>query len=230
MSFERLSALAHSGNFTLPDEFVQLEADRVAKVKATSELRRSLPEYDGSAQAMLNADMIRAADNTADRADDRVRNYLKSNHSEIIRDHLRPAFDALIAETRKTCPDTTPTTADAAVRVPNGARDYVKLEVLAERYKAILAAAAIIYGGAGRDTHNMFADTKAGPDKTSRQFNYAEPRGPKEPLARLLWLAHAPDAGPHLPTNAERDALLHGFQSRSVSAAHNAAVNNTGAY
>jgi hypothetical protein len=176
---------------------------------------------------MQDADAVRAADNAADNADNVVRNYFKSNHSVVVRDHLRPAFDALIAETRKTCPATTPTTADAAVRVPNGARDYLALEALASRYMAIIDAAAVIYGPVGRDGHNMFADTQNGPDKSSAQFRYAEPRGPKEPLARLLWLAHGEDAYPFLPTNAERDAALDAFQRGGhVSAAHSAAINN----
>jgi len=151
MSFERLAALAREGNFTLPDEFVRLESNRVAKVQATTDLRRSMPEYDGSTQAMLNADAVREADNAADNADNAVRNWLKSNHSLVVRDHLRPAFEALIAETRKTCPASTPTTADAAVRAANGARDFLKLEALAERYKAIMAASEVVYGGAAQD-------------------------------------------------------------------------------
>src|SRR5207245_11479724 len=121
------------------------EANRVRLVEASSNLRRTLPEYDGSAEAQQNADAIRAADNGADRADDRVRNYMRSNHSVIVTEHLRPAFDAVIAETRKTCPKDAPTTTDAAVRATNGPRDYLKLEALAARFVAIKAAAAVIY-------------------------------------------------------------------------------------
>jgi hypothetical protein len=227
MSYERLVGLAAAGQFTLPAELLDAVANRAKLVKAASDLRRSFPEYDGSTQAMLNAEEVIRADVRADNADNVVRNYFKSNPSVIVADYLRPAFDALIAETRKTCPANSPTTADAAVRVADGSRDYLNLEALAERYKAIIEAAQVIYGAGGRDNHKMFAETKAGPDRTSAQFRYSEPRGPKDPLARLLWLAHAPDAQPYLPTNAERDAALDGFQSGTVSAAHNAAVNNT---
>jgi hypothetical protein len=226
MSFERIAALAPAGQFTLPADLLAAEANRAKLVKATSELRRSLPEYDGSAQAMQNADAIRAADNAADNADNVVRNYMRSKGDVIVRDHLRPAFDVLIAETHKTCPANSPTTADAAVRVANGSRDFLKLEELAARYRAIIEAAQVIYGASGRDTHNIFADTKADPERTA-QIQYLEPRGPKDRPARLLWLAHAHDAHPFLPTNAERDLALNGLQRGTVTAAHNAAVKNT---
>lgn len=226
MSFTQLKSLAETGEFSLPSELLSAEADRERLVKAASELRRSLPEYDGSTQANLNVDAIRGAESAADRADDRVRNFLRSNHSMIVVEHLRPAFNALLAVVRKSCPSNCPTTADAAVRVANGARDYLKLESLTQRYKAIMRAAEIIYGP-GRDNHRMFADTTAGPDRNSVQFRYIQPRGPAEALARLLWLAHAADANPYLPTNAERDAALNAFQTISTTAAHSAAVNNT---
>jgi hypothetical protein len=224
MSYDRLIALMPAGHFTLPAELLAAEANRAQLVKAASDLRRSLPDFDGSTQALQNADALRAADNAADRADDLVRNFMRSRGGEIVMEHLRPAFDALVAETRKTCPKDCPATTEAAVRVPNGSRDYLRLEALAERYAAIMSAAAIIYG-AGADNHRLFADTKAGPDRNSVQFRYIEPRGPSEPIARLLWLAHAPDAYPHLPTNAERDAALGGFNRQSATPAHNAAVN-----
>ncbi|HET6311667.1 MAG TPA: hypothetical protein VFH00_11800 [Candidatus Nitrosotalea sp.] len=228
MSFEHLLALAPAGQFTLPAELIAAEAERVRLMEVSSNLRRTLPAWDGSARAELDADAIRAADNAADRADDRVRNFMRSNGKEIVIQCLRPAFDALIAETRKTCPKDSPATTEAAVRLPSGSRDYLRLERLAERYKAIMAAAQIIYGTGGRDNHRMFADTTAWPDRNASQYQYVEPRGPSEPPARLLWLAHAPDAKPFLPTNAERDAALNWFTTHhSVNLIHNAAINNT---
>jgi hypothetical protein len=194
-------------------------------MEVSSNLRRTLPAWDGSARAQLDADSIRAADNAADRADDRVRNFMRANGKEIVIECLRPAFDALISETRKICPKDCPTTTVAAVRLPNGSGDYLRLEVLAERYKALMSAAQIIYGVGGRDNHRMFADTRAEPDRNAVQYQYIVPRGPSEPLARLLWLAHAPDAKPYLPTNVERDAALGAFTQQLASAAHNAALN-----
>jgi hypothetical protein len=228
MSYEQLVALAPAGQFTLPAALLAAESERVRLMEVSSNLRRTLPAWDGSARAELDADSIRAADNAADRADDRVRNFMRSNGKEIVVECLRPAFDALIAETRKICPKDCPATTAAAVRLPNGSRDYLRLEVLAERYKALMSAAQIIYGVGGMDTHRMFADTKAAPDRNSGQYFYVEPRGPSpvEPLARLLWLAHGPDAQPFLPTSAERDDALIGFTSQRASRIHSAAINN----
>jgi hypothetical protein len=205
MSYDRLHSLFAAAGITLPHEFSQLEANRKKLVGAASQLRRSLPEYDGSERAKLNADAIRAAESKAERVDDAVRNWLKMNHSILITDYLRPAFEALIAEVRN-LPADTPTTADAAVRVKDGASQFLALEKLAARYRAILDAAQLLYGLGGHDSAaRMFADSTAGPDRTSNQYQYNQPRGPKEPLARLLWLAHGEDAQPYLPTNRERD-------------------------
>jgi len=227
MSYEILVNLARKGGFTLPAELVEAVANRARQFRAASELRRSLPEYDGSQRAMLDADAIRAADNRADRADDVVRNFMRSNDDTIVREHLRPAFEGVLAEVRKTCPKDSPTTAEAAVRAPNGSRDYLKLQALAERYSAIMSAAQVIYGAGGRDSHRMFADTQAGPDRNSVQYQYVEPRGPAAPLARLLWLAYDPTAQPYLPTNRERDELVIGFAHQGIaSMAHNRARNN----
>jgi hypothetical protein len=206
MSYEILSNLARKGGFTLPAELIEAVENRARHFAAVSELRHSLPAYDGSQRALIDADKIRAAENAADAADNKVRNWMRSNHDDtLVLEHLRPAFQAVIDAVRK-LPADTPTTADAAVRVKDGASQFLALEKLAARYRAILDAAQLLYGLGGHDSAaRMFADSTAGPDRTSNQYQYNQPRGPKEPLARLLWLAHGEDAQPYLPTNRERD-------------------------
>jgi len=225
MSYEALINLSRKGGFTLPVELIDAVANRAKEYAAASELRRSCGGYDGSQQALLNADAIRAAENVADRADDRVRNYMRINQDTIVVEHLRPSFEAVLAEVRKTCPKDCPTTAEAALRAPNGSRDYLKLQALADRYSAVMSAAQVIYGAGGRDSHRMFADTLTGPDRNSVQYQYVQPRGPAAPMARLLWLAHEADANPHLPTIRERDLALDGFTRQAASIDHSRAVN-----
>jgi hypothetical protein len=227
MSFEKLVALATDGRFTLPAELLTAEAERARLVKAVSDLRRSLPDWDGSAQANLNADAIRAADNAADRADNRVRNFMRANGDRIVTESLRPAFDALLNEARE-LPRDTPTTADEAVTATQRHRDaYIKLVGLVPVYKAIMAAAEIIYGTAGRDNWRLFADTQAEPRGDVGQVRgYVNAAGPDETAARLRWLAHSSDAW--LPTARERDARhLAWCTVPMVDFRHSAAVNNT---
>jgi len=226
MSFERIAALAEAGRFTLPAELLAAEADRVAKVEAASELRRSLPEWDGSTQANLNADAIRAADSSADAADSRVRNYMRSAGDRLVTESLRPAFDALLREVRE-LPKDTPTTAEAAVTASDKLRGaYIKLAALVPVYKAIMEAAEILYG-AGRDNWRLFADTTAEPTSRPGQVrNFTSAGGPEGKTARLLWLAHSPDAW--LPTASERDARHLAWSTVPiVDRAHSAAVGNT---
>jgi hypothetical protein len=227
MSFEHIAALAEVGRFTLPAELLAAEAERARLVKATSELRRTLPEYDGSTQANLNADAIRAADNAADRADDRVRNFMRGNGNDtrIVTESLRPAFEAVLKEVRE-LPKDTPTTADDAVTATQKARDaYIKLAALVPVYGAIIEAAEILYG-AGRDNWRLFADTQAAPTSRPGQLrNFTKPGGPEGRAARLLWLAD--DSNSWLPTARERDArYLEWTTMPIVDRQHSAAVNN----
>lgn len=188
-SYEKIASLAEAGGFKMPDHAVALR-EKINRTEATF-------GSDVTGQEILTR-------------------YMQDNNSEIVTEVLRPAFDALIAEVRQNCPVNTPTGAVEAVRGSQAdQKAYFKLvDNYVPRYEAILAAAQAIYEttpGPRRDPFRIFEDTtrpqlfKPGTIHSVRTPLLVN--GPTESAARLLYLAHDPDAEPFLNSPAERDAL-----------------------
>jgi hypothetical protein len=142
--------------------------------------------------------------------------------AEIVEKHLRPAFLRLLAEVKASCPSNTPTTAATAIGSnPAGMAAYRKLLLeFAVTYQAAMRAADLLYES-DRDPVGLFRDTSAAPVSPPAAVSpdVARPAGPRETLARLLWLAHDPDAAPTLPTREERERLAEEFR-RGISGSH----------
>jgi hypothetical protein len=188
-SYEKIASLAAAGGFKMPDKAAAMK-DKINRTEKT-----------------FGSDVT---------GTEVLARYMADNHAELITETLRPAFDRLITEVRQTCPANTPTTAVEAVRGAQHEQNaYFRLvDNYVPRYVAILQAAQAIYEstpGPRRDRFRIFEDTtrpQSFRPGTYKSVGVPETiSGPTEPAARLLYLAHDPDAEPFLNSPAERDEL-----------------------
>ena len=169
---------------------------------------------------------------------DRIADHLIRDHAEVIAaEHIRPAFNELLAEVRK-LPGNTATTVERAFAAnPKGQSDYRKLAEFVARYQAILAAARCLYNCpviCDIDRGELFLDgAKVAPGNYFAPDAY-KPAGPprSDEFARLLYLAHEPDSGACLPSPAERRVSYEHFRQHGVTGggnyAHNMAMKGDG--
>ncbi|CAN5706077.1 hypothetical protein BH23CHL7_BH23CHL7_20870 [soil metagenome] len=232
-----------AGHFSLPDELKQAltaeERIRDELQAANAEVQRlgSSGEAIGDlAAAVLEAalageplpDMatgVRAAEQAERAVQIRVQvlqqalesaswQALSLDAGEIVREHLRPAFEETIAEVKALSGKLAGRdleNAEQFVDAPGPVRAaYIRLRELHSRYQALRAAQRHLNRGTN-DGAEDFAEVRNlvelyGDRWPGRYMSSWRP-GPQDSLSRLLWLTTS-EAQPWLPTREERDAAV----------------------
>ena len=178
--------------------------------------------HKAAEDAALRLDVLREA---GKRMSDSLTTAIVTDADELVTAHWRPAFAETLAAVAAIAPDLAgvdvTSTASVSAHGAKAAAAFVALADARTRVDAILAAVECLAARCHRgqkDAARLFADCKSFPTGPTAG---REPNGPRDGLARLLWLATDPGADPWLGTLDELDTRSDDWTFRDPKVAGN---------